>query len=130
MTAAERIQARIKELEGIHERYTAYQQDRIREKDHHGAWDVAVNLSETECEMAGLRFALEQLATLGDLRVYWAPEGSLLPSLPGLPSPTDGVAIEWAGQSRLISLPHLSEMLALGGYGVQMPEPKRRRARP
>lgn len=61
MTAADRIRARIAELEGIRERYLAYQQDRVNERDHHGAWDVAVNLSETECEISGLRFALNAL---------------------------------------------------------------------
>lgn len=58
MTAADAIRARIAELQGIRERYLAYQQDRVNERDHHGAWDVAVNLSETECEISGLEFAL------------------------------------------------------------------------
>jgi hypothetical protein len=62
MTAADRIRARITELQGIRERYLAYQQDRVSERDHHGAWDVAVNLSETECEISGLDFALEAMA--------------------------------------------------------------------
>lgn len=51
---------RIRALRGIRARYLAYQQDRVNEHDHHGAWDVAINLSETECEIAGLTFALEQ----------------------------------------------------------------------
>ena len=57
----EKIRARILTLEGIRERYLEYQQDRVNERDHHGAWDVAVNLSETECEISGLRFALDSL---------------------------------------------------------------------
>jgi hypothetical protein len=59
VTAADRIRARITGLQGIRERYLAYQQDRVNERDHHGAWDVAVNLSETECEISGLEFALK-----------------------------------------------------------------------
>lgn len=55
------IRARYIQLKGIRERYLAYQQDRVNERDHHGAWDVAINLSETECEMAGLEFALRAL---------------------------------------------------------------------
>ncbi len=61
MNAAERIRARVAELQGIRARYLAYQQDRVAERDHHGAWDVAVNLSETECEIAGLEFAVKAL---------------------------------------------------------------------
>lgn len=60
-TAAAKIKARIGRLRAIHRSYRAYQRDRIRERDWHGAWDVAVNLSETEMEMAGLRFALRAL---------------------------------------------------------------------
>jgi hypothetical protein len=55
------IRQRIAELDGIRARYLAYQQDRVNERDHHGAWDVAINLSETECELAGLRFALDAM---------------------------------------------------------------------
>lgn len=49
MTAAAKIQQRIDVLNGIRDRYLGYQQDRVNERDHHGAWDVAINLSETEC---------------------------------------------------------------------------------
>lgn len=59
--ARERIAARLQVLEGIHRNYLAYQLDRVAERDHHGAWDVAINLSETECEMVGLRYALEAM---------------------------------------------------------------------
>lgn len=57
----DRIEARLAELGQVHASYLHYQEWRVKERDHHGAWDVAVNLSETECEMAGLRFALEVL---------------------------------------------------------------------
>lgn len=63
MIAAQKIRDRLSELEVIHASYLEYQKWRVVERDHHGAWDVAINLSETECEMAGLRFAL---AALGD----------------------------------------------------------------
>jgi len=53
------MQTRISELEAIHANYLRYQADRVAEHDHHGAWDVAINLAETEAELAGLRFALE-----------------------------------------------------------------------
>ena len=56
-----RIKARLAELEKVYASYLHYQEWRVKERDHHGAWDVAVNLSETECEMAGLRYALEAL---------------------------------------------------------------------
>jgi hypothetical protein len=61
VTAADEIRARIAELEDIHAHYRAYQQDRVSERDHHGAWDAAVNLSETESEIAGLEFALKKI---------------------------------------------------------------------
>lgn len=66
MTAAEKIRARIAELQAIHANYTAYQRDRVAEKDHHGAWDAAVNLSETECEISGLEFALKAMEVSGE----------------------------------------------------------------
>jgi hypothetical protein len=49
------------DLKAIHATYLLYQADRVRERDHHGAWDVAINLAETEAEMAGLEFALRAL---------------------------------------------------------------------
>lgn len=60
-TAATAIRARLRELRAVHASYRRYQRYRVRERDHHGAWDVAVNLSETECEMSGLRFALRAI---------------------------------------------------------------------
>ena len=59
--AAETIRARIRELRKVHLSYRQYQRYRVKERDWHGAWDVAVNLSETEMEMAGLRFALRAM---------------------------------------------------------------------
>lgn len=59
--AAVRIRDRIAELRAIHASYLEYQRFRVSERDHHGAWDVAINLSETECEIAGLEFALAAL---------------------------------------------------------------------
>lgn len=59
MTAADKIKQRIMFLERVHASYISYQQFRVDERDHHGAWDAAVNLSETECEIQGLRFALD-----------------------------------------------------------------------
>lgn len=55
------IRERVEALQRIHANYLAYQADRVRERDHHGAWDVAINLSETECEIAGLEFALRAI---------------------------------------------------------------------
>lgn len=55
------IRSRIGQLEIQLANYRAYQDDRVAERDHHGAWDVAINMSETECEIAGLRFALEAM---------------------------------------------------------------------
>lgn len=60
-SAAAEIVARLEDLRLQHRNYLAYQQDRVRERDHHGAWDVAINLSEVECEMAGLEFALKAI---------------------------------------------------------------------
>lgn len=59
MSVADKIRTRIAELELIRESYFEYQKWRIYERDHHGAWDVAVNLSETECEISGLKYALD-----------------------------------------------------------------------
>jgi hypothetical protein len=61
VTARARIGMRLAELRDIHASYLEYQRHRVAERDHHGAWDVAVNLSETESEMAGLEFALRAL---------------------------------------------------------------------
>lgn len=56
-----KISARIMELKRVHSSYLAYQHWRVAEGDHHGAWDVAINLAETEAEIAGLTFALENI---------------------------------------------------------------------
>lgn len=64
MTAAAKIRARIAALEAIRSNYLGYLQMRISESDWHGAWDASVNISETECEMAGLRFALDAVEGL------------------------------------------------------------------
>lgn len=61
MSAAYKIATRLKELQDIHASYLEYQRWRILERDHHGAWDAAINLAETEAEMAGLRFAEEAI---------------------------------------------------------------------
>jgi len=55
------IRKRIAQLEQQLANYRAYQADRVAERDHHGAWDVAINMSETECEIAGLKFALDAM---------------------------------------------------------------------
>ncbi|MCA1824366.1 MAG: hypothetical protein LC640_08925 [Frankia sp.] len=55
------IRGRLKELRAIHASYLAYQEHRVNERDHHGAWDVAINLAETEAEAAGLQFALKAM---------------------------------------------------------------------
>ena len=60
-SASETIRHRINELNAIHSTYAAYQQHRVNERDHHGAWDVAINLAETEAEISGLSFALEAI---------------------------------------------------------------------
>ena len=59
--AVERIRGRLAELDRVRENYRGYLQVRISESDWHGAWDASVNISETECEMAGLIFALEAM---------------------------------------------------------------------
>ena len=59
--AADKITARIADLYSIRENYRGYLQYRISENDWHGAWDASVNISETECEIAGLKFALDAL---------------------------------------------------------------------
>lgn len=61
MTAADKIRARIAELEAVRANYLGYLQFRVSESDWHGAWDASVNISETECEIAGLKFALDAL---------------------------------------------------------------------
>lgn len=61
LTGTAKIRARIAELQDIRESYIEYQRWRVVERDHHGAWDVAINLSETEAEIAGLTFALEAI---------------------------------------------------------------------
>jgi hypothetical protein len=60
-TPKSRIFSRIASLEGIRANYRRYQADRVTEQDHHGAWDAAVNLAETEAEIAGLKFAIESI---------------------------------------------------------------------
>jgi hypothetical protein len=80
LQAKTEIRDRINELEKQHRNYLAYQQDRVNERDHHGAWDVAINLSETECEMAGLRFALEKMDQVDFPR---APRLTDYPAQPG-----------------------------------------------
>jgi hypothetical protein len=62
-TVIDKIRARIAELGEIRRSYLEYQEWRVRERDHHGAWDAAINLSETECEISGLEFALAAIAT-------------------------------------------------------------------
>jgi hypothetical protein len=61
LQAKTEIRDRINELEKIHASYLQYLHWRVKERDWHGGWDGCVNLSETECEMAGLRFALEKM---------------------------------------------------------------------
>lgn len=60
-SAADKIRARIHELQAVRENYVGYLTFRKAEFDWHGSWDAAVNISETECEIAGLKFALEAL---------------------------------------------------------------------
>ena len=55
------IRARIAVLADVRENYIGYLEVRKSECDWHGAWDASVNISETECEMAGLEFALEAI---------------------------------------------------------------------
>lgn len=60
-SAADKIRARIAELQKVRENYIGYLTFRKSEADWHGCWDAAVNISETECEIAGLKFALDAL---------------------------------------------------------------------
>ena len=55
------VRARLAELQAIRANYLGYLKCRTSESDWHGAWDASVNISETECEIAGLRFALEAM---------------------------------------------------------------------
>lgn len=61
ISASVKIEVRMRVLRDIRDSYMQYQRWRVAEHDHHGAWDVAINLSETECEIAGLQFALEAI---------------------------------------------------------------------
>lgn len=63
-SGVEVIRNRIIALEKQLANYRAYQADRVAERDHHGAWDVAINMSETECEIAGLKFALDAIGAV------------------------------------------------------------------
>ncbi len=58
---AAKIRARIAELEKVRENYIGYLAFRKSEADWHGCWDASVNISETECEIAGLKFALDAM---------------------------------------------------------------------
>ncbi len=60
-SAAAKIRARIAELEKVRENYIGYLAFRKSEADWHGCWDASVNISETECEIAGLKFALDAM---------------------------------------------------------------------
>ena len=61
MTAVDKIRARISDLEAVRANYVGYLPFRISECDWHGCWDASVNISETECEIAGLKFALDAI---------------------------------------------------------------------
>jgi len=56
-----RIKTRIAEIQAVRENYIGYLAFRKSESDWHGCWDASVNISETECEIAGLKFALEAM---------------------------------------------------------------------
>lgn len=58
---ASKIRARIVELEKVRANYVGYLEFRKSDADWHGCWDASVNISETECEIAGLKFALDAL---------------------------------------------------------------------
>ena len=127
MTAAEKIRGRIAELRCIRDNYLAYQEDRVSERDHHGAWDVAVNLSETECEISGLQFALEAVeadepgppAREDDGPVHAVADefkavskGSYAVGLPPSGAPVDFLlASSRAGDEMLVSIPALAMYL-------------------
>lgn len=59
--AKHKIIGRLNDLSKVRDNYIGYLAFRKSESDWHGCWDASVNISETECEMAGLRFALEAL---------------------------------------------------------------------
>ena len=61
MTPADKIRARIADLEAVRSNYVGYLPFRISECDWHGSWDASVNISETECEISGLKFALDAI---------------------------------------------------------------------
>ena len=66
MTPADKIRARVADLEAVRANYIGYLTFRQSESDWHGCWDASVNISETECEIAGLRFALDAIEGVVD----------------------------------------------------------------
>ncbi len=62
MSGAEvKIRQRINELQSVRANYIGYLEFRKSEFDWHGSWDAAINISEPECEISGLKFALDAL---------------------------------------------------------------------
>ena len=55
------IRNRLADLEKVRNNYVGYLAFRKSEEDWHGCWDASVNISETECEMVGLRWALDAI---------------------------------------------------------------------
>lgn len=53
------ILARMQDVEKIMEDLSTYQRARISEKDYHGSWDVAIDLSRYKAEKKGLQFAMD-----------------------------------------------------------------------
>jgi hypothetical protein len=74
MQARAAMRERLTTLERHHRNYTEYLKDRVAEKDHHGAWGCSINLSETECEMAGIRMCLETLDQVDEPKAPPAPQ--------------------------------------------------------
>ena len=57
MTPADRIRARLQQLDAMEKTYKTYAQQRLDEQDWHGLWDVAINLAEVSNERDGLNLA-------------------------------------------------------------------------
>lgn len=57
----ERIQQRLAAKRAEYANFRGYQEYRIKEEDLHGAWDVAINMSEVSCYCDALLWVLEQL---------------------------------------------------------------------
>lgn len=64
MNVPESITARLAQLDAIEATYLKYAQQRLDERDFHGLWDVAINLTEVSNERDGLHLAVKAFEAL------------------------------------------------------------------